>query len=97
MSRYAVVGQWKMDAGRSDHQQRELETRIVPSVRATAGFVEGRWTRRSDGERHASFVVFDDEASAMRFAESVRGAAQHQRAAGVENESLEVYEVIASA
>jgi hypothetical protein len=96
MSKYAVVGQWTMDPGKSAEQQRELNDRIVPRVSASPGFVEGRWTRQADAERHVSFVVFEDEASATTFAEFVRGETQSQRAAGVANDSLEVYELIAS-
>jgi antibiotic biosynthesis monooxygenase (ABM) superfamily enzyme len=96
MSRYAVVGQWTMQLAKAEEQQRELNERIVPLVRESPGFVEGRWTRQPDG-RHVSFVVFDDEASATSFAEFVRGEVIAQEAAGVSNDSLEVYELIASA
>jgi hypothetical protein len=97
MSQYAVVGLWRMEPSQADEQQRELNERIVPQVSASPGFVEGRWTRQADAERHVSFVVFEDEASATSFADFVRGENLRQEAAGVANDSLEVYELIASA
>jgi heme-degrading monooxygenase HmoA len=94
---FAVLGQWTMDPTRSDVQERELNERIVPAVRETAGFVEARWTRHADRRRHTSFIVFEDEASATAFASWVRRQDQPRRDAGVANDSLEIYEVVASA
>ena len=94
---FAVLGQWVMDPGRSEAQDRELTERIVPAVRETAGFVEARWTRHADRRRHVSFILFEDEPSATAFASWVREQDGPRRDAGVANDSLEIYEVVASA
>jgi hypothetical protein len=53
--------------------------------------------RSAHAERHLSFIVFEDEASATSFATSLRGENPRQQAAGVAYDSLEVYELIAGA
>jgi heme-degrading monooxygenase HmoA len=94
---FAVVGQWAMDPTRHEQQQRELTQRIAPAVSESPGFVEARWTRHADGRRHVSFVLFQDEPSATAFASWVRAQTGPREDAGVGNDSLEIYELVASA
>lgn len=88
-----------MDPELAEDQQRGLEERIIPLTRSQPGFVQGRWTRVADGVRHIAYVEFDSAANAAAFAAAVRDPAQARArdAAGVNNESLDVLEVIGAA
>ena len=91
---YAVVGLWSTDPARAELQRSGLQ-RIVAGVRQTPGLVSGHWTAAPGGSRSHTFVVFDDQRGAERFADSVVGNARNQQAAGVTLISLDVVEVVA--
>jgi hypothetical protein len=86
-----------MDPRKQPSQEQELRERIVPSVRASRGFVRGAWSREIGGDRSTSFIVFDDEASAREFMYAVRANTPRQSAAGVTNEELLLVELVAEA
>jgi hypothetical protein len=94
---YAVVGRWQMDANQAKQQQAFLTERIVPSVSRPEGFVAGYWSRpAADGVAY-SFIVFDDEASATAFAESVRRDPHDRRTRGVHGDESTIVEIAANA
>jgi heme-degrading monooxygenase HmoA len=94
---YAVVGKWVMDPNQRDAQQRVLQDEIVSMVKAAPGFVSAQWTRSVSGDEHVSFVEFEDQASAERFADVVRSDPHRRDDHGVASSWLAVTEVIASA
>lgn len=99
MSTYALISVWRMDPARAEAQQRGLEERIIPMSRLFPGFLQGRWTRATDGERHIAFLEFETAENADAFADMVRSAesSDHREAAGVTNESMDIVEVIGAA
>ena len=94
---YAVVGRWQMDANQAKQQQAFLTERIVPSVSRAAGFVAGYWSKPAPDGIAYSFIVFDDEASAAAFAESVRRDPHDRRVTGVHGDDLTVVQIAANA
>lgn len=94
---YAVVGRWRMDANQAKQQQAFLTERIVPSVSRAEGFVAGYWSRPAPDGVAYSFIVFDDEASAAAFAESVRRDPHDRRATGVHGDDLTIVQIAANA
>jgi hypothetical protein len=99
VSTFAIVAVWKMDPELADAQLRGLKERIIPMSRLQPGFVQGRWTRASDGVRHIAFVEFDSAEHADAFAAMVHSPEQADRRqeAGVTNESFDILEVIGAA
>ena len=89
---FAVIGDWRMDPTAAA-QQREGLSRIVQGVGRLPGLVKGYWTANEDTTRTHTFIVFEDRASAVAFASSVRGNLDNQRRVGVENLSLVIDEV----
>jgi hypothetical protein len=92
---YAVVGRWEMDRNHAEQQQAFLTERIVPSVSRAEGFVSGYWSRPGADDVAYSFVVFDDEASAAAFADSVRRDPHDRRATGVHGNDLTIVQIAA--
>jgi hypothetical protein len=94
---YAVAGRWQMDANYAEQQQAFLTECIVPNVSRAEGFVAGYWSRPgADGVAY-SFVVFDEEAAAAAFAESVRRDPHDRRATGVDGHDLAIVQIAANA
>jgi hypothetical protein len=99
MTTYAMVAVWRMDPALAQAQQQALDERVIPFARTQPGFVQGRWTRASDGVRHIAFLEFDSAVHADAFA-AIVGSEQptgERDAAGVSNESIDVVEVIGTA
>ena len=68
---FAVIGQWQVDAFLDSAQL----SHIAETVRQKPGFVRGSWGQESGEPALAySFVVVDDEVSAVGMAEGVRAA-----------------------
>jgi hypothetical protein len=61
---YAVLTEVEIDTSRSDEAEKMLHDVIVPSVRATRGFVNGYWFRSEDGTRGRATLLFDSEEAA---------------------------------
>ncbi len=53
---YATVVSVRIDAGRSDDSHRELTEHVLPTVKATPGFISGYWY--APNEDRASAVIF---------------------------------------
>jgi hypothetical protein len=71
--------------------QAELQSRVVPNVSQSAGFVAGYWTR--SGNEGLSMVVFESEDAARQMADRVPQTIPEF----VTLEHVEVREVVASA
>jgi hypothetical protein len=94
---YAILGLWDMDPAMREQQDAVLRERIVPGVAGSPGFVRGAWSREVGGERHASFITFEDEPSAREFMATVRANGEQQQANGVANRELVLVELVAEA
>lgn len=94
---YAVAGKWLMDPAQQEQQDQVLHDQIVPMVKAAPGFVSGHWSRAADGVEHVSFLLFDDQASAEAFADTVRSDPMDRARSGVEPAWLAVTEIVATA
>ena len=73
-----------------------LETKVVPGVSGSPGFVAGYWTRAEDGSNGMGVTVFDSEDSARQASEMIRAAASDPNG-GVSLQDVEIREVVASA
>ena len=72
----------------------KFEERIVPSVCALPGFVQGVWARSTDGKRSYNTMVFEDRHSADALVAQIENNKPHSAAAGVHLQSLEILDVI---
>ena len=68
---------------------------IVAGVSRLPGLVSGFWTRSTDGLDSHTFIVFEGLDAAEAFASNVRANLDNQHAAGVENVTLTIEEIIA--
>jgi heme-degrading monooxygenase HmoA len=73
--------------------QRQLREEVVPRVAQAPGFVAGYWTRKDDDDTGLSMVIFDSEQAATQMSERVPSSLPE----GVELQSIEIREVVASA
>lgn len=89
---FAVVASVTVDAAQTAQAQSMLSDRVVPMVKASAGFIAGYWLQPVDGTA-LSMVLFDTEANARAGAPPVGPAP----APGVTINSVEIREVAASA
>jgi hypothetical protein len=92
---YTVIGEWDVDPRHADLQDAVL-TDIVAGVRSIPGFVAGYWAAEPGRRHRHTFVVFDQESVARRFADDVQGNAVNQADAGVTLKRLTIADVIAS-
>lgn len=82
----------KIDPDQADAARSMLESQVVPTVKASPGFIAGYWTEPTDGKGF-SFVVFETEDQARQAAPPA-GASP---APGVTVDTAEFREVIAHA
>jgi hypothetical protein len=94
---FAVVGKWKMDPSQTADQDTVLHERIVPTVKASPGFISGHWTRTPDAVDAVTMILFEDEASAEAFRQVVASDPENRAEHGVAGDFLIVTEVLASA
>ncbi|MDQ2710613.1 MAG: hypothetical protein M3Z25_24640 [Actinomycetota bacterium] len=96
MSKCSVQTVWILQSDGADvpTRDREFEDRIVPSVRALPGFVQGVWARSTDGQRSYNTMVFEDRHSADALIAQIETNKPRSAAAGVRLESLQILDVI---
>ncbi len=94
---HAVVGIWTRDTGQSAEQLRELEERIVPSIRQSPGFVAGYWTHDPDTGKDHTLLVFESEEAARQCKAGVEQNSQRQGQVGIHRDLLTGVEVVAEA
>jgi hypothetical protein len=99
MSKCSVQTVWNLSSDGVDVpiREREFEERIIPSVRALPGFVQGVWARSADGQRSYNTMVFEDRHSAGALVAQIEANKPRSSAVGVHLESLQVLDVIACA
>ncbi len=61
----------RIEPGRIEEAQAQLETTVVPRVKETPGVVSRYWTRSSDGQHGFSLVLFESEETAQAAAEGL--------------------------
>jgi len=74
-----------MDPAQAEQQDLVLNQQIVPMVKQAPGFVSAYWGRAVDGPESVSFVSFDDQANAERFAALVNTDPEDRGQFGVES------------
>lgn len=77
-------------------RDRQFLDQIIPSVQGLPGYVHGVWARSTDGSRGYNTIVFDDRRNAEGLLAQIEDNMPQSAAAGVQLESLEVMDVIAS-
>ncbi len=91
---YAVLSEVQIDASRSDEAEKMLHEVIVPSLRATNGFVNGYWMRSEDGTGGRATLLFESEDAARTARDN---APAPPEGAPVRFLRAEVYEVLEQA
>jgi hypothetical protein len=92
MAQFAVVVEVELPEGATiDMSRQQLQSDVLPMVKASPGFVTGYWLFPPSGRDGLSFAIYQDEASARAMAENVKPPAP------VKLVSVEVREVAASA
>ena len=94
---HATIATFSMDLEQRDQQREGLHRMIVPSVRASPGFVSGTWTLDPATNESIVLVAFESEADARAFAANVEANGPHQVAIGIELLSIRIVEVSATA
>lgn len=94
---FGTVATFDMDLDREDEQRAGLDEVVLPSARASAGFVSGTWTLDRRLCQATVLVLFDAVEAAEAFASSVRADAAHQESVGVSLREIRVVEVTATA
>jgi hypothetical protein len=94
---HATLATFRIDLSREMEQREGLNRMIVPSVRASPGFVAGCWTLDRAASESVVLVTFDSIEAAKAFADNVRANASNQTAVGIELLAIRIVEVAASA
>jgi hypothetical protein len=95
---YAVMGKWLMNPAQREQQDQVLNEQIVPTVKQATGFVSAYWGRSVDGADAISFVLFENQADAERFAAVVDTDPEDREQYGVESSGwLSIVEINATA
>jgi hypothetical protein len=91
---HVVVGHVRIDPQRGDEAKELLDSLVIPTVKANAGFVRGNWARSLDGTRGTSFVVYDTAEHAQA---AIDNAPTPPEGAPAQFESAAVYELLGEA
>jgi heme-degrading monooxygenase HmoA len=90
---HAVFVRLTLEAGRGDEAEKILHDVVVPTARQATGFQSGYWARSDDRTKGASVEVFDTEANAKAFVDSM----QIVPGSPVSLDSVDIMEILASA
>lgn len=71
---FAVVGHVDIAEGGSDEAEAGLHAQVIPSSKASAGFVRGTWMQSSDKRSGVAVMLFETEEQASAMAAEMQQA-----------------------
>ena len=92
---HAVIGIFKMDPAFYDQQLKGLKEMIIPMTKGHPGFRRGYWNYDRAAARSYSYIVFETDETARKFAAMVKEHNSRPNPVGVTLESLTVLELLA--
>jgi len=71
---HALLVNVTIDPGHKEDAPIQLETNVVPRVKAAPGVVSGYWMESADGQHGASVILFETEETARAGADMANSA-----------------------